>query len=154
VNDGNDYPYKLITYKTVHHGQARTNVNPWLMLMMPENFIEVSATDAAALEIETGDQLILRSRAEGEPEIRGKAKVTQGLKPGVVAVSHHYGHWEQSSRPYTLDGAVVDHDPSRGAGIQPTPIMRTDNQYPNVSLQEPVGASCSFYDTWVKVEKD
>jgi len=24
---------------------------------------------------------------------------------------------------------------------------------PNVSLQEPIGGSCSFYDTWVKVEK-
>jgi hypothetical protein len=32
--------------------------------------------------------------------------------------------------------------------------MRTDDQYPNVSLQEPVGASCSFFDTQVKVKKE
>ena len=31
--------------------------------------------------------------------------------------------------------------------------MRTDDRYPNVSLQEPLGASCSFYDTQVKVKK-
>ena len=31
--------------------------------------------------------------------------------------------------------------------------MRTDDHYSNVSLQEPLGASCSFYDTWVKVKK-
>jgi hypothetical protein len=52
-----------------------------------------------------------------------------------------------------IDGETTGHDPSRGAGLQPTQIMRTDNQYPNVSLQEPVGGSCSFFDTWVKVHK-
>jgi hypothetical protein len=53
-----------------------------------------------------------------------------------------------------IDGVPTDYDPSRGAGIQPTQIMRTDDQYPNVSLQEPVGASCSFFDTQVKVKKE
>ncbi len=153
VNDGDDYPFNLITYKTVHHGQARTNVNPWLMLMAPENFVEISAIDAADLQVETGDQVKVASPSKGIKEIRGKARVTQGLKPGVVAISHHYGHWEQSSRPHMIDGDASGHDPSRGAGMQPTQIMRTDNLYDNVSLQEPVGASCSFYDTWVKVKR-
>jgi anaerobic selenocysteine-containing dehydrogenase len=147
-----DYPYRLITFKTVHHGQARTNVNPWLMLMVPENFVEISAVDAAALEVETGDQVQVSSPSNPEGVV-GKAKVTQGLKPGVVAISHHYGHWEQHSRPYVVNGDPMGYDPSRGAGIQPTQIMRTDRQYSNVSLQEPIGASCSFYDTWVKVKK-
>jgi len=150
INDSN-YPLRLITYKTVHHGQARTNVNPWLMLIIPENPVEISAIDAAALGIESGDRIKVRSRSH--PGIEGRAKVTQGLKPGVVAISHHYGHWEQSSQPIEVDGKVLPHDPSRGAGIQPTQIMRTDRVYSNVSLQEPVGASCSFYDTDVKLEK-
>jgi anaerobic selenocysteine-containing dehydrogenase len=154
VSDDYDdgYPLKLITYKTVHHGQARTNVNPWLMLMLPENFVEISAGDAAALGIETGDRVKIRSASNGEG-IVGKARVTQGLKPGVVAVSHHYGHWESHARPIKVDGSVMPHDPSRGAGIQSNVIMRTDKQYPNVGLQEPVGGSCSFFDTWVKVGK-
>jgi hypothetical protein len=37
--------------------------------------------------------------------------------------------------------------------MQPNQIMRTDGLYTNVSLQEPIGASCSFYDTSVKVER-
>ena len=146
------YPYRLITFKTVHHGQARTNVNPWLMLMVPENSVEISARDAASLEIETGDRVRVTSPSHQEG-IVGKAKVTQGLKPGVVAISHHYGHWEQHSRPIVIDGQTMPHDPSRGAGIQPTQIMRTDLRYPNVSLQEPIGASCSFYDTRVMIAK-
>jgi anaerobic selenocysteine-containing dehydrogenase len=147
-----DYPYKLITYKTVHHGQARTNVNPWLMLIIPENPVEISAIDAAALRVETGDRVRVSSPSN-RSGIEGKARVTEGLKPGVVAISHHYGHWEQHSRSHEIDGVATGHDPSRGAGIQPTQIMRTDNRYPNVSLQEKIGGSCSFYDTWVRVQK-
>jgi anaerobic selenocysteine-containing dehydrogenase len=147
-----DYPYKLITYKTVHHGQARTNVNPWLMLIIPENYVEISASDAAAMRVQFGDRVKVTSASNREG-IVGKAKVTQGLKPGVVAISHHYGHWESHARPHIIDGITTGYDPSRGAGIQPTQIMRTDKQYSNVSLQDPIGGSCSFYDTWVNVKK-
>ena len=147
-----DYPYNLITYKTVHHGQARTNVNPWLMLIIPENPVEINAGDAAALGIETGDRVQIFSASNREG-IVGKARVTQGLKPGVVAVSHHYGHWESHARPLTIDGVATAYDASRGAGIQPNVIMRTDKQYPNVGLQDPIGGSCSFYDTMVKLRK-
>jgi anaerobic selenocysteine-containing dehydrogenase len=151
VNDPG-YPYQLITYKTVNHGQARTNVNPWLMLVMPENPVEISASDAASLGLETGDRVKVTSASNLEG-IVGKVRVRQGLKPGVLAISHHYGHWESHARPIVIDGVAMPYDPSRGAGIQPTQIMRTDNQYPNVSLQEPIAGSCSFYDTWVNVEK-
>jgi len=152
VDDGGDYPYRLITFKTVHHGQARTNVNPWLMMLSPENAVEISAQDAVALEVETGDPVKVAS-ASNPDGVVGKAKISQGLKPGVVAISHHFGHWEQHSRPIVVDDVEMPFDPSRGAGIQPTPIMRTDNHYGNVSLQEPIGGSCAFYDTWVKVSK-
>jgi anaerobic selenocysteine-containing dehydrogenase len=151
LND-RDYPLRLITYKTVHHGQARTNVNPWLMLIIPENPVEISALDAASLDIETGDRVRVTSQSHRDG-IEGKALVTHRLKPGVVAISHHYGHWEQSSRPMVVDGVITDHDPSRGAGLQPTQIMRTDDRYNNVSLQEPLGASCSFFDTNVRIRK-
>ncbi len=150
--EDSEYPYRLITYKTVHHGQARTNVNPWLMLILPENPVEISAQDAADLHLETGDRVRVKSPSHRHG-IEGRALVTQRLKPGVVAISHHYGHWEQSSRPMEIDGSTAGHDPSRGAGLQPTQIMRTDDRYSNVSLQEPLGASCSFYDTSVEVKK-
>jgi len=146
------YPLKMITYKTVHHGQARTNINPWLMLAIPENPVEISAADATGLGIETGDKVRVSS-VSNTAGIIGKALVTQRLKPGVIAISHHYGHWEQHARAHVINGKPAGHDASRGAGLQPTQIMRTDKMNPNVSLQEPVGGSCSFFDTWVKVEK-
>lgn len=152
VNDSAQYPLRLITYKTVHHGQARTNVNPWLMLMIPENPVEINPVDASALGLETGDTVNIASASHSQG-IEGRALITERIKPGVIAVSHHYGHWEQGSRAHQIDGVTADFDASRGAGLQPNEIMRTDNQYPNASLQEPLGASCSFYDTDVRITK-
>ena len=60
---------------------------------------------------------------------------------------------ESSDETINGDNDALGHDSSRGAGMQSTQIMRTDKLYDNVSLQEPVGASCSFFDTWVKVER-
>jgi anaerobic selenocysteine-containing dehydrogenase len=152
VNDGTSFPMKLITFKVVQHGQGRTNVNPWLMLMAPENYVELSASDASRLAVQTGDPVRVTS-ASNTAGIVGKAKVTQGLKPGVVAISHHFGHWEQGSRPHTVDGVLTGFDPSRGAGIHPGTVMRRDKRSTNVPLQDPIGASCSFYDTSVQVTK-
>ncbi len=146
------HPFRLITYKSVRHGQARTAANPWLMALQPENFVDLSGADAAALGVETGDKVLVSS-VSNLAGVVGRAWVTEGLRPGVVAISHHFGHWELGSRPSEIDGAQQPFDPSRGAGIQPTLLMRRDAKLGNVSLQSKIGGSCSFYDTRVKVEK-
>ena len=151
-SDSSAYPYQLITYKSVRHGQGRTNVNPWLMMLQIENYVEINATDAAALGVETGDlvRIISPSNTAG---IEGKAKITQGLRPGVVAVSHHFGHWQNSSAPFMVDGIEQGYDPTRGKGLQPTQVMRLDGALGNVSLQDKIGGSVSFSDTWINIEK-
>jgi anaerobic selenocysteine-containing dehydrogenase len=152
VNDGAGYPYRLITYKSVRHGQARTATNPWLMLLAPENFVEVSSADAAELRLVTGDMVKVTSPSNAGG-ITGRVRVTEGLRPGVVAISHHYGHWELGARPHEVDGVKMGHDPSRGGGIQPTLVMRLDDRLGDVSLQSKLGGSCAFYDTFVRLEK-
>lgn len=146
------YPFRLITYKSVRHGQARTAVNPWLMALHPENFVDLSSADASALGVETGDRVRVSSPSN-PAGIVGKAWVTEGLRPGVVAISHHFGHWELGSRPVEIDGVPQSSDPSRGAGIQPCLVMRRDAKLGNVSLQSKIGGSVSFYDTRVQVER-
>ncbi|MBI5512615.1 MAG: molybdopterin-dependent oxidoreductase [Deltaproteobacteria bacterium] len=145
------FPLQLVTYKHVFHGQARTHVSPWLMGLQPHNFIELSEPDARAAGVETGDRVRLTS-ASNPVGVVGVAKVTRGLRPGVVAVSHSYGHWENGARPHTVDGRAAGHDPSRGAGVTANPVMRLDDYSGDVSLQDPVGGSASFSDTWVRVE--
>jgi len=153
-DDKGSYPYLLNTYKLVNHGQARTAVNPWLMLVMPENAVWINASDAAALGVETGDTIRLTS-ASNSAGVTGKVWVTNRIRPGVVGVSHHYGHWQLGSKPHIVDGVAdaLGHDTTRGAGIQTNPISRLDKVYTNVPLQEKIGGSVCYFNTYVKITK-
>ncbi len=146
------YPLQLITYKMAWHSQMHTIRYPWLVSIQPENFVEMNSADAAARGIRTGDQVLVTS-ASAPSGVVGRAKVTETLCPGVIGVSHHFGHWEMSSRPHQVDGADTVHDPTRGRGLQANPIMRLDPYLGNVTLQDKVGGSASFYDTRVQVTK-
>lgn len=150
------FPFHLVTYKTVLHGQARTFVNPWLMLFRPENAVEIAASDARVLGVETGDLVRVKSPSDSAGAV-GRALVQEGLRPGVVAVSHHFGHWEGGARPQVVEGSKQltskNAEAWRGAGITINPLLRRDAMFPNVSLQDRLGGSVSFYDTRVTIEK-
>jgi len=153
--DEKDFPFQLITYKMAWHAQARTASIPWLMIIQPENFVEINASDAKRLGIRDGDAVRLVS-ATSPDGVVGKAKVIEGLRPGVIAVSHHFGHWELASKPHAVDGVAQGADPSRGTGIQVNPIMRLDQfkgKVLNTSIQDKIGGSVSFYDSRVKLVK-
>ncbi len=153
--DERDYPFQLITYKMAWHAQGRTATVPWLMIIQPENFVEINATDAKRLRIRDGNKVRLVS-ATSPGGVVGKAKVTEGLRPGVIAVSHHFGHWELASKPYAVDGVTQGYDRSRGTGLTVNPIMRLDQfkgKILNTSIQDKVGGSVSFYDSRVKLVK-
>lgn len=153
--DEKDFPFQLITYKMAWHAQARTASIPWLMIIQPENFVEINASDARRLGIRDGDAVRLVS-ATSPGGVVGKARVTEGVRPGVIAVSHHFGHWELAAKPYAVDGVAQGADPSRGTGIQVNPIMRLDQfkgKVLNTSIQDKIGGSVSFYDSRVKLVK-
>lgn len=145
------YPLHLITYKMSWHSQMHTIRYPWLVAVQPENFVEMHPDDARARGLRTGDRCRLTSASLPEGVV-GRVRVTETVRPGVVAVSHHFGHWEMASRPVTIDGRVTAHDPSRGRGVNANLVMRADPALPNVTLQDKVGGSASFYDTRVQVE--
>lgn len=153
-NDMTDltYPYQLITYKMVLHGQARTQNLPWLTVWQPENFVELNASDAAALGLRTYD-LARVSSASNPTGLVGRVRAVEGLRPGVVAISHHFGHWEQSGKAWSDSGAAQPYDASRQLGIQPNGVMRLDPVLGDVSLQDKVGGSVAFNDTRVRVER-
>ena len=145
------YPLTLITYKHVYMAQARTVQSPTLMEIQPENFVELSAADGAYYGIQSGDKVRLSSSSFPGGVI-GRALVTEGIRPGVVAVAHSYGHWESGAADTWINGNRVAKDPVRSAGFTANPICRLDPVLGNVSLQDPVGGSVSFSDTRVRVE--
>ncbi len=159
-----DFPFALITFKEIFGGQSRTPGNYWAQnALLPENFVLMNAKDAANLGVADGDMVVLKSRTNpngimdlgqgGKEPVKGRVKITEGIRPGVVAASWHYGHWAYGARDVVVDGKVVKGDRRRGTGLCPNPVMLLDEHMKTVSLTDPIGGSASFYDTRVKVEK-
>lgn len=146
------FPLQLVTYKQAWHSMARTICLPWLVSIQPENFVEMNRADAEARGIRTGDEVIVTSASHAEGSV-GRALLTETIRPGVVAIAHSFGHWEMSSKSYTVNGSNSDSDSTRGAGIAANPIMRTDPNKSNVALQDKIGGSVAFYNTRIQVAK-
>lgn len=157
------YNFSLITFKTITMAKARTITNYWLLSVVPEGYLLINASDALKMGINDGDMVKVSSasNAAGEYDLKngrkvpmvGKAKVTQGLRPGVVAFPLGFGHWANGSSDVEIDGNVVKGDPRRAVSMHANGAMRVDPILGNVTLSDLAGGSAVFYDTQVKVEK-
>ncbi|MFI5386906.1 MAG: molybdopterin dinucleotide binding domain-containing protein, partial [Fimbriimonadales bacterium] len=62
----------------------------WLYELSNSNPVWIHPIDAVKLEIETGDLVRVATRIG---HYVNKAWVTEGMRPGIVACSHHLGRW-------------------------------------------------------------
>ena len=163
IEDGDAYPFTLITYKEITMTKARTITNYWLLSVMPENSLLMNAADAARLGLRNGDLVRISSASNpsgvwdlqngAQVPMVGRLKVVQGMRPGVVAFGLGWGHWASGSRDIVIDGQVVKGDTRRQAGFHANAAMRTDPVLQNVTLTDIAGGSAVFYSTKVKVER-
>jgi ferredoxin-nitrate reductase len=88
-----DYPLLLTTGRTVYHWHTRTKTArvPELEAAAPEPWIEVSAADAASLDIGEGDLVRVESPRGA---VEAHARVS-GIREGVVFAPFHYGYWDE-----------------------------------------------------------
>ncbi|GMQ87394.1 MAG: molybdopterin oxidoreductase family protein [Gammaproteobacteria bacterium] len=87
------YPFYLITYKRMYRNQSgNTALNPILAMALgpdtDENFVLINRSLAKRRKIGDGDLLVVETRIG---KVRGKARLTEGIRPDTVAVSYHYG---------------------------------------------------------------
>jgi anaerobic selenocysteine-containing dehydrogenase len=152
------YPLALITYKESFGGHSRTISNYWTNIALrPENTIVISRRDAAAQGLRAGERvrLVSASNPEGQVDlgdgrvvdVAGRLEVREGMRPGVVAVSWHYGHWAYGSNDVAVDDVTIPGDPRRATGLCPNLVMAVDPVVGDVALTDPIGASASFFDT-------
>ena len=89
---GEEYPFTLITGRTIYHFHTRTKTGraPELQRAAPEVWVEIAPSDARAAGIDEGDPVQVRSPRGG---IRARARVS-GIRPGVLFVPFHYGYWD------------------------------------------------------------
>lgn len=161
VDEG--YDFNLITFKTITMAKARGISNYWTLSVQPEGYLLINASDAAKMGVKDGDRVRVSSASNPEGlwdfkngekrPIEGKAKVTEGIRPGVVAFPLGFGHWASGSSDIQIDGKVVKGDPRRAVPMHANAAMRVDPVMGNVTLSDLTGGSAVFYDTKVKVEK-
>jgi anaerobic selenocysteine-containing dehydrogenase len=147
-----EYPFYVNTYKLVYHAQGRTAACSWLMAVTPEEVVQINASDAKGYGIKTGDMVRIYSESNQEG-VKGKALVTEGMRPGIITIPHSLGRWEYSSRSFEVDGKQTASAPWIGRGCSANPVMLLDPHLKDVCLQDPIGGSSSYYDTRVALEK-
>jgi len=162
VDDG--YDLKLITFKEAFASQSRTPGTYWSQTsLLPENHVLVQKRDAKRMGLNNGDKVLVTSKSLPDGEIdlgnglkrrtEGTVKIIEGLRPGVVAISHHYGHWAYGSEDVVVDGKTMKGDKRRGKGLSVNALMRLDDHTKTGPLTDPVGGSAVFNDTSVKLQK-
>jgi anaerobic selenocysteine-containing dehydrogenase len=109
-----DYPFQLITGRTIYHFHTRTKTAraPELQAAAPEVWAERCAQDATALGAAEGDQLEISSP---RGSVRAALRIGD-IRPGTIFLPFHYGYWD------TPDG----HRPTEGAGRAANEVTITD----------------------------
>ncbi len=157
------YDLHLITFKPMPIAKSRGISNYWALAVMPEGYLLINSRDAAKLGIKDGDTVRVSSSSnpKGEYDLQngkkhpmvGKAKVTEGIRPGVVAFPFSFGHWSSGAQDVEIDGKVVKGDARRAVPLMANGAMQLDPVLGNTGLSDLAGGSAVFYDSMVKVEK-
>ncbi|MDW5328879.1 nitrate reductase [Plantactinospora sp. KLBMP9567] len=87
-----EYPFQLITGRTLYHFHTRTKTGraPQLQAAAPEVWVEMAATDAADRGYAEGDLLEVTTP---RGSVRARLRVS-GIRPGVLFLPFHYGYWD------------------------------------------------------------
>ena len=158
-----EYDLKLFTYKEVFGGQSRTVGNYVAQqALMPENFVYINRQDAQRLKLRDGD--VVRVAAPGfdgefevapniKQKVAGVIKAIEGVRPGTVGISWHYGHWAYGANDVDVDGVIIRGDPTRRRGLVPNPAMAADAHLKDVALTDPIAGDSAYGGTYVKLVK-
>lgn len=90
-----DFPYALITGRTLYHFHTRTKTGraPQLDAAAPQVWIEIAESDAERAGIGEGDAVEIRTPRGC---VVAAARIT-GIRPGVVFLPFHDGYWDVDS---------------------------------------------------------
>ncbi len=138
----------LTTFKVAAQIHSRSANCKWLTEIYHENPGWINPVSATLLGIADGDAIKVKSSVG---EITTKVRVTPAVVPGVVAISHHCGHWEygryasNKKAPAGADDADFKNKWWDGNGVHPNWII------PNAP--DPINGQLRFMDTVVQVTK-
>jgi anaerobic selenocysteine-containing dehydrogenase len=116
-----DYPYVLITGRTVYHFHTRTKTGrtPQLQAAAPQVWVEINPDDARRASIAEGDLAEIRTPRGC---VVAAVRIT-GIRPGVVFLPFHYGYWDTDDGEHhraANELTLTDWDP-----VSKQPIFKT-----------------------------
>jgi len=138
----------LSTYKVAVQTHSRTQNCMWLTELYHENPALINPATAAKFGIKNGGGIRVKSSVG---EIVTTAKVTEGIVPGIIAISNHLGHWDYGE---FASGTKA----TSGHVCVPDCDFKWWNQYgkhPNWVIPnkpEPIGGQQRWMDTVVEIE--
>ena len=138
----------LTTYKAAVQSHSRTQNCKWLTELYHTNPAWLNPKTAAARGIKDRDKIKVTG-ALGSVVTR--ARVTEGVHPGVIAISNHCGHWAYGEYASLKKSAVHVAEPDskriwwKNNGAHPNWIIANQG--------DPIGGQLRYMDTVVKVEK-
>jgi anaerobic selenocysteine-containing dehydrogenase len=97
-----EYPFVLITGRTVYHFHTRTKTAraPQLRDAAPDVWVEMALSDAHAYALGEGDLLEITTP---RGVVRARLRIS-GIREGVLFLPFHYGYWDTPGG-YAPDGA-------------------------------------------------
>jgi len=141
----------LTTYKIAVHTHSRTAQCKWLSEIKHDNPAWINTRTASERGIKNGDRIKVRSEIG---ELNTTAYVTEGIVPGVVAISHSLGREHSgiygSGKKSPISGGAADDPDAKNIwwdkhGAHPNKII------PNKS--DPISGGMRWFDTVVRVER-
>ena len=166
-----DRPLQLINWKHTAMGIQRTMGSSWLREVQAENPLWINTVDAEERGIENGDAIEIDA---GRATLTGTARVTEGIRPGVVGAAFAYGRETNGAVGTEIDSAReepsegfghFEHDPfvpawdtegyanGQGEGFCVNHLMELDEALGDTGISDVVGGSHAQYDTFVEVQK-
>ncbi len=145
----------LTTYKVNVQTHSRTQGCKYLSEIYHDNPALLNPSTAEKLGITDGDRIVITSEVG---EITTKSLLTEGIVPGVIAISHHCGHWQwgrfatagQTKNPMAGPETIsLDLDVTRI-------WWKEKGEHPNWIIPnrgDPIGGMQRWMDTVVRVRK-
>jgi anaerobic selenocysteine-containing dehydrogenase len=124
VPDG-EFPYALITGRTLYHFHTRTKTgrSPQLQDAAPEVWVEMSGEDATSLSAQEGDLLEVETP---RGKVRARLRVS-GIRDKVAFLPFHYGYWDRGEDAHDRAAnelTITDWDPASKQPIFKTAAAR------------------------------
>ncbi|MFN7148662.1 MAG: NrfD/PsrC family molybdoenzyme membrane anchor subunit [Microthrixaceae bacterium] len=170
-----DYPFRVVTFRLPTRTKARTAYDYWALEIHPRNHVEMNPLDASRLGLHKGDRVKVSSPSDST---EATIVLSERVKPGVIAGTHHFGHTQQGTSDWKIrdaatavnggsyvspvlhgmsespaKGDLVVGDKRRGAeGFNVNDAMRRNDELDQTPLVDNAGGATIFLDTRVKVE--